>query len=81
MENLLCNTPIIGFDVSAVPELIKHKKNGYLAKLKDAEDLANGIKYLIENRNVLNIDANYSSNRVIERHFDVWNEIMHTKRK
>ena len=35
--------PCIAFNRTAASEIISHKKNGYLAKLKSSKDLANGI--------------------------------------
>lgn len=48
MEAMACGTPCVGFNIGGIPDQIKHKANGYLAKSKDANDLANGIKYVCE---------------------------------
>jgi glycosyltransferase involved in cell wall biosynthesis len=48
-ESLSCGTPVVGFEVGGIPDMIKHKENGYLAKYKDAADLAEGIKYCLQN--------------------------------
>lgn len=48
MEAMACGTPCVGFNIGGIPDQIKHKVNGYLAKSKDANDLANGIKYVCE---------------------------------
>ena len=50
MESLCCGTPGCWFDVGGIPDMIKHKENGYLAKYRDAEDIANGIKFCLENK-------------------------------
>lgn len=39
-------TPVISFDVGVAHNLIIHKKNGYIANMKDVEDLSNGILFL-----------------------------------
>lgn len=49
MEALSCGTPVVGFNVGGIPDMIKHKENGYLAKYKDAEDIAIGIKFCLRN--------------------------------
>ena len=49
MESLSCGTPVVGFNVGGIPDLIKHKENGYLANYKDAVDLATGIKFCLNN--------------------------------
>lgn len=39
MESMCCGTPVVGFNVGGIPDMISHKENGYLAKYKDSEDL------------------------------------------
>ena len=46
-ESLSCGTPVVGFNVGGIPELIFHKKNGYLANYKDCNDLATGIEWVL----------------------------------
>lgn len=48
IESLACGVPVVAFKVGGIPELIKHKETGYLAKYKDSSDIAEGIKWLME---------------------------------
>lgn len=48
MESMACGTPCIGFRVGGIPEMIDHKRNGYLARVADANDLATGIAYVLD---------------------------------
>lgn len=43
-QSLCCGTPVVGFDMGAVQSVVKNKGTGYCAKLKDSEDLAQGIE-------------------------------------
>ena len=43
MEAMACGTPCVGFNIGGIPEMIDHKKNGYISEYKSVEDLANGI--------------------------------------
>ena len=43
-EALASGTPVVGFDMGVVNNLVVTDFNGYKAKLKNNEDLANGIK-------------------------------------
>ena len=47
MESLCCGTPVVGFDNGGIPDMVKHRVNGYLATYKDAEDLTKGIKFCL----------------------------------
>lgn len=49
MESLSCGTSVAAFNIGGNGEMIEHKKNGYLAKERDSEDLARGIEWCLEN--------------------------------
>lgn len=49
IEAMACGTPCVSFDVGGVPDMIRHKENGYVAKPSDSEDLASGIRWVLEN--------------------------------
>lgn len=53
IESLSCGTPALGFKVGGVPDIINHKKNGYLAEQQITEDLAKGLKWVLEDKNRL----------------------------
>lgn len=58
MEAMACGTPCVGFNIGGIPEMISHKKNGYLVKYKDAEDLANGILWTLYQADTETLSAN-----------------------
>ncbi len=45
MESLACATPVVAFEIGGNADMISHRKNGYLAKDRDVDDLARGIKF------------------------------------
>jgi glycosyltransferase involved in cell wall biosynthesis len=47
-ESILCGTPVVSFEMGVAKDLVLTGKTGYLAKLKDVDDLALGIKYMIQ---------------------------------
>jgi len=49
IEALACGIPCVGFNSGGISDMIKHKKNGYLAARLDIGDLANGIKWVLKN--------------------------------
>lgn len=53
LEAMAAGRPILGFDYGGNVELIQHGINGYLAKPGDFDDLANGLRYCIEHREIL----------------------------
>lgn len=50
MEAMSCGVPCVGFNVGGIPEMIDHGRNGYVAKYKDAKDLARGIRYVLDDK-------------------------------
>ena len=43
MEAMSCGVPCVGFCIGGIPEMIDHLHNGYVARYRSAEDLANGL--------------------------------------
>lgn len=48
MESMACATPVVAFNIGGMPDMIKHKTNGYLATAFDAKDLAKGLQFVME---------------------------------
>jgi glycosyltransferase involved in cell wall biosynthesis len=47
MEAMSCGTPCVGFRIGGIPEMIDHKKTGYVAEYKNSEDLARGLLWTL----------------------------------
>jgi glycosyltransferase involved in cell wall biosynthesis len=50
MESLACGTPCVAFKIGGMPDMIEHQQNGYLAQPFDSEELAQGMIWLLENK-------------------------------
>jgi glycosyltransferase involved in cell wall biosynthesis len=48
LESLACGTPVVAFNVGGVGEAVRPMETGYLARDKDAGDLSEGIKCLLD---------------------------------
>lgn len=88
MEAMACGVPCVGFRVGGIPEMIDHKKNGYVAAPRDAADLAAGIKWVLSeaDHSELSREAqrkvalNYSQHAVAMKYIDVYNQALTFKR-
>ena len=47
MEAMACGVPCVGFRVGGIPEMIDHRKNGYVAELRNSDDLARGLYWTL----------------------------------
>ena len=57
MEFFSVATPIVAFPTGCLPEIIRHGKNGMLAKNKTSEALVKEIKNVLSNQKLLSLIA------------------------
>ena len=79
LESLSCGTPVVGFDVGGIPDMIKHKENGYLAKYEDAEDIAAGIKFCLKSGIKGYMLSKFATNFSIKKHLDLFENVKYSK--
>ena len=54
-ESIACWCPVVSFATGWVPEIVHHKKNWYIAKYKDYEDLKKWFEWVFEGLGNLNV--------------------------
>ena len=47
LEAHACGTPVLAFDTCGLPDIVAHQHTGYLAKPFDVLDLANGLRWML----------------------------------
>lgn len=52
LESMACGTPVVGFDLGGLPDMIVHHKTGYLAPFPDIEEMAHGIHWILQNKDI-----------------------------
>jgi glycosyltransferase involved in cell wall biosynthesis len=50
VESLACGTPVVAFNVCGLPDIVQHQHTGYLAKAFDVLDLAQGLQWVLADR-------------------------------
>jgi len=48
VEAMACGVPCVGFNVGGIPEMIDHRRNGYVAAHRDSGDFGNGILWCLD---------------------------------
>ncbi|MCO6494269.1 MAG: glycosyltransferase [Bacteroidetes bacterium] len=82
VESLSCGTPVVGFDVGGIKEMITDKKNGCLVPAKDHKQLADGIKYVLENYSELSKSArefaeqNFSYSSISAQYKELYKQLL-----
>ena len=82
MEAMACGVPCVGFKVGGIPEEIDHKKNGYVAEYRQADDLARGIRWILTEADyealseqaVRKVAHSYSQQSVAMKYLDVYDQ-------
>ncbi len=89
MESLACETPVLAFETGGIPQMIDHKKTGYLAQYKSSNDLSNGLKYCLFDANNEEMRKNsrkkimetFSEKIVTKKYLKLYKEIVNLQKE
>ena len=84
MESMACGVPCVGFQVGGIPEMIDHRRNGYVEALCNSADLATGIHWvlretdyaLLSQHAVQKVLSTYSQRAVAMAYIEVYNQAL-----
>lgn len=80
VEAMSVGTPCVGFRVGGIPEMINHRMNGYVAEPMNAQDLSDGILYVLDDENYTSLSQaaakfaahTYNPNRIARLYEEVY---------
>ncbi len=87
LEALACGTPVVSFDIGGMPDMIEHRRNGYLARPFEADDLAQGLHWVLESpdrhaalgaRARAKILEEFEAEKIARRHVELYREVLDT---
>ena len=85
IEALACGCLPVTFDNSGQTDIVRHKENGFLARWKDPESLAEGILWAAKDSNIhreslrQEVLCKYSEQVVAQQYIDIYNELINGK--
>jgi glycosyltransferase involved in cell wall biosynthesis len=90
LEAIACGAPCVAFNIGGMPDLIKHKQNGYLAHPYEIEDFAQGINWVLDDcvrwqklseASRSKAEQEFSLTLQASRYRDLFREIVESSRK
>lgn len=85
LESMACSTPVVGFEVGGIPDMVQHGKTGLLARPHDTQELENAIIELLKNpqrRSLLSANCRrvavhrYSLERQAIRYYQLYKQLL-----
>jgi glycosyltransferase involved in cell wall biosynthesis len=85
LESLSCGTPVVAFNIGGMPDMVIHEKNGYLARGFDTDQLAQGLRWVLEDAARWRYLSNEGRNTILNdftlqhaasRYLDLYTELL-----
>jgi glycosyltransferase involved in cell wall biosynthesis len=88
IEAMCCGLPVVSFDVGGMRDIIDHKETGYLARVGDIEDLAEGIRWILNDNRYRRLSFNcrekvldrFSLKKNAEKYIEIYKNCIKTKK-
>jgi glycosyltransferase involved in cell wall biosynthesis len=74
MSAFAFNVPVLATNTGGLPDYVEHMKSGYIVEPKDVNGLADGIDFLLSNKELLGEQRRYIENRYGNGDYS-WNKI------
>ena len=72
---------MVAFNIGGLSDIVKHRRSGYLAQSFDVEDLAKGVRWVLENRSIRQearelAVTRFSNNKVAAQYCKVYESVL-----
>ncbi|MFO1497485.1 MAG: glycosyltransferase [Verrucomicrobiota bacterium] len=88
LESMACGTPVVGFNVDGIPEMVEHGKTGWLATPGSVSELAQGIEALLDrdaerlamgSEARLTVEQSFSRNRQVAQYLTLYQRLLESR--
>jgi glycosyltransferase involved in cell wall biosynthesis len=85
LESLFCGIPVAAFRTGGIPDIVEHKKTGYLAEPFNTDDLYQGILYCIDNYDELSNNSlckakeDFNAETIARKHIELYKRVLTSK--
>jgi glycosyltransferase involved in cell wall biosynthesis len=85
LEASFCGIPVAAFNTGGIPDIVEHKKTGYLAKPFNTDDLATGIQHCIKNytelskNSIIKANRDFNTDVIITKHLELYKQVIDNK--
>lgn len=82
LESLFCGIPVAAFNTGGIPDIVEHKKTGYLAECFNSDDLLNGVNFCIDNNAFLSENSlkkaqtDFNNDKIIKQHVELYESVL-----
>ena len=82
LEASFCGVSVAIFNTIGISDIVEHKKNGYLAKPFEAEDLYQDILYCLENQETLSrnsltkVRQDFNNKNIVDKHISLYKSVL-----
>jgi glycosyltransferase involved in cell wall biosynthesis len=87
LESLFCGIPVAAFKTGGIPDIVEHKKTGYLAEPFDTDDLYRGILYCIDNHAELSRNSlckaatDFNADTIVRKHIELYEKVLNARKQ
>jgi len=85
LEAQSCGLPVVGFNIGGIPDILIHKKTGWISAAFDLIDFSEGIYWILKEdgrskkmglAGRKNVIDKFSSERVAQKYYDLYQQVM-----
>ena len=85
LEAQSCGLPVIGFDIGGIPDVLIHKRTGWISAAFDTVDFCEGITWILQDEERAeklglegrkNVIENFSSEKVGKQYYELYKQII-----